>query len=62
MAGLDWSLACRRPALQSRGLETLAKWETDQLRERGLSDEGIVDELLAIEIEMWSNAQAEQKR
>ncbi len=30
-----------------------ARWEDDQLASRGLGPEEIVDELLAIEIEMW---------
>jgi hypothetical protein len=34
-------------------LEFLSIWETEQLAARGLGPEEIVDELLAIEIEMW---------
>jgi hypothetical protein len=55
LADLDWSPEQRLPLLQARGLELQATWETAQLRERGLSEAAIVDELLAIEIEMWKN-------
>jgi hypothetical protein len=34
-------------------LELLSIWETEQLAARGLGPEEIVDELLAIEVEMW---------
>ena len=53
LAGLEWSPEDRRPALKRRGLELLSIWETEQLAARGLGSEEIVDELLAIEIEMW---------
>ena len=51
--GLRVGIYSRRPALESRGLEEKARWEDDQLRERGLSPAQIVTELLSIEIEMW---------
>lgn len=51
--GLDWSPEDRRPALTKRTLELLTTWETERLARRGLGPEEIVDELLAIEIEMW---------
>ncbi len=51
---VDWTPDCRRPAVEKRGLEfRAAAWETDELKRRGLSDEAVADELLAIEIEMW---------
>jgi hypothetical protein len=53
LAGLEWRPDDRRPALERRGLELTATWEVDQLRNRGLGLEATVDELLAIEIEMW---------
>lgn len=53
LAGLDWSPEHRRPALERRGLELTAAWETEPLAGRGLGPEAIVDELLAIEIAMW---------
>jgi hypothetical protein len=53
LAGLEWSPEDRRPALERRGLEWLADWEVEQLASRGLGPEAIVDELLAIEVEMW---------
>jgi hypothetical protein len=56
LAGLEWSSEDRRPALERRGLELMACWETGQLAARGLGPEAIVDELLAIEIEMWRHA------
>lgn len=56
LAGLEWSPEDRRPALERRGLELMAFWETEQLAARGLGPEAIVDELLAIEIEMWQHA------
>jgi hypothetical protein len=54
IVGLEWSPASRRQVVERRGLEfSAAAWETEQFQERGLRDEQIVDELLAIEIEMW---------
>ena len=53
LAGPEWSSEDRQPALAKRGLESLSIWETGQLAARGLDPEAIVDELLAIEIEMW---------
>ena len=53
LAGLEWSSAHRRPALVRRGLEETAAWETAHLADPGLGPEAIVDELLAIEVEMW---------
>ncbi len=55
LAGLEWSPEDRRPALERRGLESLAAWETEQLTGRGLGPEAVVDELLAIEVEMWQH-------
>nr|WP_165232835.1 hypothetical protein [Aquisphaera insulae] len=55
LAGLEWSPFDRSPALERRGLELRAAWETEQLVARGLGPEEIVDELLAIEIEAWRN-------
>ncbi len=56
LAGLDWSPEHRLPALERRGLEPSSFWETKQLEQRGLGPEEIVNELLAIEIEMWRHA------
>lgn len=56
LAGLEWDPEHRRPALERRGLELTAKCEDEQLEARGLGPEAIVDELLAIEIEMWREA------
>jgi len=56
LAGLEWSPEHCRPALERRGLKPLATWETEQLTGRGLGPEAIVDELLAIEVEMWQHA------
>jgi len=53
IAGLEWSPEDRRGALERRGLELMACWETAQLAAHGHGPEVIVDELLAIEIEMW---------
>jgi hypothetical protein len=53
LAGLEWSAEDRRPALERRGLGLTARWEDEQLAARGLDPEAIVDELLAIEVEMW---------
>ncbi len=53
--GLNWSLEHRRKTLLRRGLEFGAAWEDDQLVRRGLTPEEVVDELLAIEIEMWQS-------
>jgi hypothetical protein len=53
LVGLEWSPEHRRPALERRGLVLMASMETEQLAARGLGPEAIVDELLAIEIEMW---------
>jgi hypothetical protein len=40
--------------VERRGLDfRAAAWETDELQRRGLDSEAVVDELLAIEIEMW---------
>jgi hypothetical protein len=51
--GLEWPTESRWRVLENRGLEPSARWEDDQLAGRGLGPEEIVDELLAIEIEMW---------
>lgn len=56
LAGVEWSPEDRRPALERRGLELRSCWETEQLAARSLGAEAIVDELLAIEIEMWRHA------
>jgi hypothetical protein len=56
LVGLEWSPDHRRPARERRGLEIMAAWETEQLAGRGLGPEAIVDELLAIEVEMWRHA------
>jgi hypothetical protein len=50
---LQWPSESRWRVLKGRGLEFEARWEDDQLAGRGLGPEEIVDELLAIEIEMW---------
>jgi hypothetical protein len=55
IAGLEWSTEARRRVLEKRGLEFRACCEVDQLAGRGLGPEEIVDELLAIEIEMWKS-------
>src|SRR4051812_43931396 len=55
LASLEWEPEHRRPALERRGLELRASWEDEQLRDRGLGPEAIIDELLAIEIEMWQS-------
>jgi hypothetical protein len=55
LAGLRWSPEDRRPALERRGLELTAAWEVEQLSARSLGPEAIVDELLAIEGEMWQH-------
>ena len=39
--------------VSSAGLEETAAWETAQLADLGLGPEAIVDELLAIAVEMW---------
>ncbi len=55
-AGLEWSADHRRTAVERRGLEFhIGASEVPQLRERGLTDQAIADELLAIEIEMWKS-------
>jgi hypothetical protein len=59
-AGPEWSLEHRRPAVERRGMEFRADWETRQLEVRGLTPEAVVDELLAIEIEMWQSMRAGQ--
>jgi hypothetical protein len=51
--GVFWSTQDRKAALDSRGLEEKAAFETHDLEQRGLSPTEIVDELLAIEIENW---------
>lgn len=56
--GLNWSPDHRKPPLEARGLELMAKWETDDLKQRDLSSQEVVDELLAIEIEMWQSHRA----
>ena len=56
LAGLEWSPDYRRPALERRNLEETAAWEAEPLARRGLGPEAIVDELLAIEVEMWRDA------
>lgn len=53
--GLEWSPEDRRPALERRGLELTSDWEVERLAARGLGSEAIVDELLAIEVEMWQH-------
>lgn len=54
--GLEWSPEYRRRAVERRGLSfRAAAHEASELQERGLSDEAIIDELLAIEIEMWQS-------
>src|SRR4051794_11822105 len=50
--GLEWSLKHRRLVVERRGLEFQAKWETEQLEQRGLTPEEVVDEMLGIEIDM----------
>jgi hypothetical protein len=53
IAGLEWSFEDRMRVLMKRGLEIEVRWEDEQLARRDLGPEEIVDELLAIEIEMW---------
>jgi hypothetical protein len=55
LLGLEWSPEDRRPALERRGLELTSGGEVEQLAARGLDSEAIVDELLAIEVEMWQH-------
>ena len=50
---LDWPIESRRRVLEARGLELESRWEVEQLAGRGLGPKAVVDELLAIEIEMW---------
>jgi hypothetical protein len=57
---LHWSIESRWRVLEARGLELGARWEDDQLARRGLDPEAIVDELLAIEIEMWKGMSPEE--
>jgi hypothetical protein len=60
---LGWTPDQREPVLAARGLQmpgfgTAQLWyEVEQLRGRGLSDEAVVDELLAIELETWQALQ-----
>jgi hypothetical protein len=56
----DWPSQSRWRVLEARGLEFEARWEDDQLASRGLGPEEIVDELLAIEIEMWKGMTLEE--
>lgn len=54
--GLDWSFVHRQRAVERLGLEyCAAAWEDGQLVRRGLTSEAVVDQLLAIEIEMWQS-------
>lgn len=61
--GLRWSVDHRFAAVERRGLEcSSTKWETEALEGRGLSPAQVVDELLAIEYEMWQAHRAELTR
>jgi hypothetical protein len=51
--GVFWPSENRTAALAARDIVPNACWEVDELEQRGLTPEQIVDELLAIEIEMW---------
>lgn len=54
--GVQWSSDHRRRPVEGRGIEyRAAVGESEELERRGLSPEAIVDELLAIEIEMWKS-------
>lgn len=55
--GIDWSPDDRRAIVEARGLRFGASWEADQLADRGLSPEQVVDELLSIEVEQWRRAE-----
>jgi hypothetical protein len=59
--GLVWnSMNHRQAVVEARGIEySAAQWETHELRSRGLSACEIVDELLAIELEMWQAHRAD---
>ena len=51
-----FAFQCLGPAVEWRGLRFRpAASEVEELQARGLSNEAIVDELLAIEIEMWQS-------
>jgi hypothetical protein len=52
--GFDLPPECCEQATTGRGWEWSAAGTAGQMRERGLSEEAIADELLAIEIEAWS--------
>ncbi len=61
--GLRWNVDHRIAAVERRGLESSsAKWETEALEGRGLSPAQVVDELLAIEYEMWQAHRVELTR
>jgi hypothetical protein len=57
--GLEWSNTHRERALKPRRLELRSTGEEGQLAKRGLTTEQIVDELLAIEIDMWRSHREE---
>ena len=59
-AGLEWSHEHRRVVVEGRGLEfRVGAWENEELERRGLTAEAVVDELIAIEIEMWQSQRAD---
>jgi hypothetical protein len=58
--GLDWPVEARWAVLDARGLEMSADWEDGQLAARGLEPEQVVDELLAIEVAMWTSWMGEE--
>jgi hypothetical protein len=51
--GRDIPLEIRKRVTAARGWGWSAKGTTEEVRERGLNDEEIVDELFAIEIAAW---------
>jgi hypothetical protein len=54
ITGVEWPWKYHAIAVEKRGLTYRpAAWETEELERRGLTPEGVVDELLAIEIEAW---------
>lgn len=58
--GVEWSTELRRQVVERRGLEFTAAGEVEQLVQRGLTSEAVVDELLALEIDMWKLQRSEQ--
>lgn len=56
--GRDLSLAVRERVTTAHGWEWSARGPIEEMRERGLSEEEIVDELFAIEISAWEACNA----